>query len=63
VLSGNHQKEGAKKKYNDSRERSKDRLSPHPFIFVSMFLTKMDFFEWGGGLKKHKYYILHNPIL
>ncbi len=50
VLSGNRQKEGAKKKYNDSCKRSKGRLSSHPFIFVSMFLTKMDFFE-GGGLK------------
>jgi hypothetical protein len=46
--SENDQKEGAKKKYNDSCERSKDRLSSHPFIFVSMFLTKMDLFSEGG---------------
>ncbi len=59
MLSGNHQKEGAKKKYNDSCERSKDRLSSHPFIFASMFLTKMEFFEWGGGgLKRSKLFEL-----
>jgi hypothetical protein len=33
-------------------ERAELGLSPHAFISISIFLTKSDFFEGGGGLNR-----------
>ena len=49
------------KKIHSASERSDDRLSSHAFIFISMFLAKMNFFEGGGGEALIKFYT--KPIL